>query len=224
MLFILAPRQTGRMLFTSPIRMIRTTEHLPQLMDGSIRLSNSRISRIPRHSSIQQDPIEYLPSFSFDPERKRFYFSVVIEPEVNGVRVLVAAIYQLIPDAPGYTRLWANSIGKMNNFYPGYYGSAKISQVKGGYLVVQVVPCYGCSPGGPSLVLVLNSATRAERVLGTIGNVNLDLDQNRVTYQQLVEKKVPCGTNGGEGCFSDSDGDYMFDYVPDGDILSADLP
>jgi hypothetical protein len=178
----------------------------------------------PQAFFIQQDPIEYLPSFSFDPERKRFYFSVVIEPEVNGVRVLVAAIYQLIPDAPGYTRLWANSIGKMNNFYPGYYGSAKISQVKGGYLVVQVVPCYGCSPGGPSLVLVLNSATRAERVLGTIGNVNLDLDQNRVTYQQLVEKKVPCGTNGGEGCFSDSDGDYMFDYVPDGDILSADLP
>lgn len=178
----------------------------------------------PQAFFIQQYKIEYLPSFSFDPEREHFYFSVVLMPEVNGVQIAVAAIYQLTPDAPGYTRLWANSIDKRNNFYPGYYGSASISQVNGGYLVVQVVPCYGCSPGGPNLVLVLNSATRAERVLGTVGNVNLDLDQNRVTYQQLVEKKVPCGSNGGESCFSDPDGDYMINYVPGGDVLSADLP
>jgi hypothetical protein len=135
---------------------------------------------------------------------------------------MVAAIYQLRPDAPGYTRLWANSISKMNNFYPGYYGSAKISQVQGGYLVVQVAPCYGCSPGGPSLVLVLNSATRAERVLGPVGNVNLDLDQNRVTYQEFVENKIPC--DGGENCVAADDGSYTIDYVPDGEILSADLP
>ena len=178
----------------------------------------------PQAFFIQQDTIIYLPSFSFDPERTHFFFSVVLAPEVNGVKIMVAAIYQLIPDAPGYTRLWANSIDKRNNFYPGYYGSAKISQVMDGYLVVQVAPCYGCSPGGPSLVLVLNSATRAERVLGTVGNVNLDLDQNRVTYQELVKNKIPCGPDGGPGCFSDTDGDYMFDYVPDGDILSADLP
>jgi hypothetical protein len=177
----------------------------------------------PQAFFIQQETIEYLRSFSFDPERERFYFAVVLMPEVNDVQVRVAAIYQIIPDAPGYIRLWANSIDKRNDFYPGYYGSAGILQVKGEYLVVQIAPCFGCSPVVPNLVLVLNSVTRAERVLGTVGNVNLDLDQNRVTYQELVEKKVPC--DGGENCFSDGNGGgYMINYVPGGDVLSADLP
>jgi len=147
----------------------------------------------PQAFFIQQDTIRHLSIFSFDPERERFYFSVIFEPEVNGAQVLVAAIYQFIPDAPGYIQLWANSISKMNNFYPGYHGSAGISQVKGEYLVVQVAPCYSCSPVCvPNLVLVLNSATRAERVLGPVSNVNLDLDQNRVTYQEFVENKITC--------------------------------
>ncbi|MFZ5858052.1 MAG: formylglycine-generating enzyme family protein [Chloroflexota bacterium] len=65
-------------------------------------------------------------------------------------------------------------------------GGVLISQVKEPYMELAILPCGGCSPCPPYGVLIINMETGAKKFLGTVGNVEIDLNQNLVSYQMLT--------------------------------------
>jgi hypothetical protein len=157
-------------------------------------------------------------NFIFDRSREQLYISLIFHDDA--VPMGRNSIYRMVLATHEYQEVWKNEVGTPNKYGENYLGNAILTQVKGNYLVMGIYPCYACDgTSSPSDIVLLNINTRAERVLGTIGNVSIDLAMNKVSYQNLVETKAVCG-DPSPVC---NDG-YQLIYTPAGDVIEESLP
>lgn len=157
-------------------------------------------------------------NFVFDREKAGLYVAVAAFDEAWPGGSAIATVYEVLPEAPGFRALWFNYIRGDSNRYSGYEGVAHVDQVQGNYMVISLMPCYGCEPHLPWLVLVNNTTSGAEKVLGQVGNVAIDIERRIVTYQNLAPVQTPCEPS--PGC----DNGYRTDYAPAGQVLEEALP
>ena len=78
------------------------------------------------------------------------------------------------------------------------------------------------APGG---VVVKNIQSGNEKVLGVVGDINLDLAGERITFKELQKAKVPCqkvDSKKDPNCFATDT--YKTGHVPSGKTLSQPLP
>lgn len=127
-------------------------------------------------------------------------------------------IYKVVLASHDYQVVWTNEI-RNGSRYGKFKGIASLSQAKGDYLVMGIGPCYGCEFSTPADSIVLNVSTRAELVLGSVGNISLDLDVGKVSFQHLVEVKATCEPS--PGCNDDG---FTTLYEPSGDGVEKKLP
>ncbi len=158
-------------------------------------------------------------NFVFDREKAALYVAVAAFDEAWPGGSGIATVYEVLPEAPGFRAVWFNYISGNSNRYSGYEGAAYVAQVQGDYVVISIMPCYGCEPYSPWLVLVYNTTSGAEKVLGEVGNVAIDIEQRIVTYQNLAPVQTPCEPS--PGCSNDG---YRTDYEPAGPVLEEALP
>ena len=188
---------------------------------GAVILSNNAEQRQPFEFKNLEDaqylftlPDEtFIRCVTFDDSRERLFFSLI-----SGVSRLRNDVYLFIPATHDYQKIWTNEMNKHSR-YVRHRGTASFAQVAGNYLVLAVSPCYACdgTTGWP-LMVVLNISTGAEKVLDGFGNVSVNLDTNKVSYQKLKETKNACDPS--PGC---NDG-YFLKYAPAGDFIEASLP
>ncbi len=153
-------------------------------------------------------------NFIFDRNREQVYVSFVFNAGAAGRN----SIYRVTLATHEAQEVWKNEIGAGSR-YGKYQGSATLIQAKGSYLVMGIAPCYGCDGTSvPSDTLLLNVSTGVEKVLGSAGNISVDPDTNKVSYQHLAETKTAC--DAGPGC---NDG-YETTYTPAGDMIEETLP
>ena len=152
---------------------------------------------------------------TFDASRERLFFSLI-----SGVSRLRNDVYLFTPATHDYQKIWTNEMNDTHSRYVRHRGTASFAQVAGNYLVLAVSPCYACdgTTGWP-LMVVLNISTGAEKVLDGFGNVSVNLDTNKVSYQKLKETKNACDPS--PGC---SDDGYFSTYAPAGDFIEGSLP
>lgn len=120
--------------------------------------------------------------------------------------------------------IWAHDL--FSDAYPRYHGAVVIEQVinpveagRDRYLILRLLPCYACEPYPPHAMLVLNVNTGKEVYLGKVGNVRVDLNEQRVTYQDLGVQRVKCDPS--PVCGDDGTAPV---YLPTGDLLKQPLP
>ena len=160
-----------------------------------------------------------LVNFVFDREKAGLYVAVAAFDEAWPGGSAIATVYEVLPEAPGFRAVWFNYIRGASNKYSGYEGVAHVDQVQGNSIVISLMPCYGCEPHLPWLVLVNNTTSGAEKVLGEVGNVAIDMERRIVTYQNLAPVQTPCEPS--PGCSNDG---YRTDYEPAGPVLEEALP
>ena len=158
-------------------------------------------------------------NFVFDREKAGLYVAVTAFDEAWPGGSAIATVYKGLPEAPSFRALWFNYIGGASNRYSGYGGIARVDQVQGNYMVMSITPCYGCEHDPVWLVLVYNTTSGAEKVLGEVGNVAIDMERRIVTYQNLAPVQTPCEPS--PGC---SNNGYRTDYEPAGPVLEEALP
>lgn len=125
-----------------------------------------------------------------------------------------------------WREIWTNEL--YDNTYTASDTAALIDQAVDpfdedgqGFLVLRVAPCCDGVLSQPHVMLVVNVATGQEVFLGEVGNVNLDLIDQVVSYQKLGTQRLKCGPDRVVGC--DQDG-YWTRYEPTGELLKQPLP
>ncbi len=151
----------------------------------------------------------FVTSFLFDGSHERLFVSLV-----SGFR---NDIYQFTPATRDYQKIWTNEMD--HSRYGSHKGLASFVQAAGNYLVLAVAPCDGCDGTTvPPIMVVLNISTGTEKALEGFGNVSVNVETNKVSYQKLEETKTACDPS--PGC---NDG-FISTYTPAGDVIEDSLP
>jgi len=103
--------------------------------------------------------------------------------------------------------------------FPGFDGGALIDEIVGHIVVLQLFDCVACDSFTPRAIVLLNGTTGNELYLGTVGDIQIDVAGNAVSYRKLRGSRVPCEPS--PGC--DNDGLRLV-YEPVGEMPTAQLP
>lgn len=93
------------------------------------------------------------------------------------------------------------------------------------YVVFQFLRGSPPPAGAPGGVVVKNIQSGSEKVLGTVGDINLDLAGEKITFKELQKIKMPCRKVDGKKdplCFATDT--YKTGFAPSGKTLSQPLP
>lgn len=128
---------------------------------------------------------DYL-SFKYNNSRNVLYISIV-EPEGEKI---VNKIYQTQMKSFVTKEIWRNEIG--SNKYSAK-GVAELIDVPGNkYLVVSMGQCYPCGGYQFPYTLILDIESKKEKFLGQVGNLKVDEEMQKVTYQKLSLSYESC--------------------------------
>lgn len=126
--------------------------------------------------------------------QNKLFVSIVVSNDSLGINQL----YEVDLITLNKKLLFSNDLAK----YPSNYlqnngvASAGLESDDAKYMLIYIAPCYACDGGGRSVTVVLNKETKAEKVLGYVGNVKFDLANKKVTYQNLEEYLEACSPVG----------------------------
>lgn len=115
---------------------------------------------------------------------------------------IISFVYKIDMSTGEFQEVWSSQ---------GTYSVLK--SVDGGYLEIQVRPCYACDDPTPSEVLIVNPTSGASLNLGQVVDVDLSIRDQLVYFRDLIE--VPCED---ESCY------IPIMWVPDEIYQSQPLP
>lgn len=84
------------------------------------------------------------------------------------------------------------------------------------YLVMRITACYACDEIGPGTVILSDISKGKEVLLPEVGNLQIDIPQNKVSYQEIIYDNSNCSSVTDHPCYGD--------YVPSGPVLTSELP
>lgn len=155
-------------------------------------------------------------NFKFDPTGRLMYVSLWY-PGADSAYSFLNQVIEINLDDLTSRILWTYQNG--DDRYPGFDGGALIDEIAGHIVVLRLFPCNACDAFTPHAIVLLNVATGNELYLGTVGDVQIEVAGNVVSYRNLAESRVPCEPS--PGC--DNDG-YRLVYEPAGEAPTAQLP
>ena len=126
------------------------------------------------------------------------------------------AIYQINPDINNISRIWEFKVDAKK--YPGAGGSIINNVIDDKYLIVDLVPCWGCESEPFANVLVNISTGNDKFFKPRIGNVHINTQNNVFTYQKLSPFQESCEP--GVGC----NNGLSTVYKPSGQTFTEQLP
>jgi hypothetical protein len=163
----------------------------------------------------ESEPIAY--NFRVDPVTHLIYLSsFYINPAIQ-IGYVKNPIIEIDQSSRTQRQVWLYETGQ--DKYPGYKGGGFLAQAMGGFLVLDLYPCFACDSYAPRPVLIVNTTTGAEQLLGLVGDVQLKVSDQVVEYRRLEPTRQKCDPNP----ICEADG-YMTIYEPAGEVISAPLP
>lgn len=187
------------------------------LLKGAIRLFN--------RPSIDGEII------SFAVEGNNMYFSTYNPGYQGGERT--TSIYKMDLSTKKPKLLWTNWLDSTRYQARNYIksqnladikGYVEIMKVEGNYMMLTMYGCAQCETGEAGR-LFINLNNMKEKIIsgGVNGNINMNVKEGKITYQELKETKIKCDEIHYERGF-ECEGGMTEGVEPSGDILSEPLP
>ncbi len=165
-------------------------------------------------------------SVTYNENKSKLYVSI----EESALYQREYKILQIDLLTNNYTILWFHKVidGKATDAYDSYTGSVYIDQIiNDSYIVFSLWMCTGCTPPPDRVSIILNVNTFEEKYLGLVGNIQVDIDTNSFTYQNLTPFEESCEGCFGPcyGCMTDEDGVFKKTVlIPSGAVITKTLP
>jgi hypothetical protein len=173
---------------------------------GEVYFANGYINEVYPFHQLQQPRLLFTLSDLAFWDEPHFDFTNPEALYVSGVRgevpEIVSFVYRIDMAAGEFEEVWSSQ---------GTY--SVLQSVDGGYLEINIRPCYACDDPSPSEVLIVNTISGSVLELGQVTDVALSLRDQAVYFRDLLQ--VPCED---ESCY------IPIRWVPDEIYQSQTLP
>lgn len=161
-------------------------------------------------------PIFSINSFIVNESKTIVYVSVNYTKVGSQYPDMLNSILQINTDGSSAKEIWSNNIG--SNKYSKGKGATYLEQVANDkYVTFNIGDCYACS-GSPVGTIVLNITTKNEKYYEMIGDLQLNLETNTLSYKKLSPFQESCEPS--PGC----DNGQRTVMKPAGQTFTENLP
>jgi hypothetical protein len=129
-------------------------------------------------------------SFQYFESEKIMYVSVIYYS--NG---FINDVYQIVDDGYQNKIIWSNVFNSDNHNRYGA-GPAYVKNISTkNFLILSLSNCYACSPSREKVIVVINTQTHKEKILGFADNIRLYPNNNSLSYEKMIAYKIKCDNN-----------------------------
>lgn len=198
----------------------KTSPYIGELqMAGGVRYAPFDFKKLQSPKRILTNsvkPISSINSFIVNKDKTIVYVSVNYTKGGSQYPDMLNSILQIKTDGSSAKEIWSNNIGSSK--YSKGKGATYLEQVANDkYVTFNIADCYACS-GSPVGTIVLNITTKNEKYYEMIGDVQLNLETNILSYKKLSPFQETCEPS--PGC----DNGQRTVMKPAGEILTDTLP
>lgn len=121
-------------------------------------------------------------------------------------------------------KIWDKSIPITEDNYDGFRGAGVGVKLIDSYAVIEVAPCHQCDEVSEYAYVVLDTDTNRERYVGKVGNIEIDLNNNKIMAKRMEKVEESCEYDPNAGMQRCSVKGTMSVYRPVGENVEFDLP
>lgn len=162
--------------------------------------------------------IQAIDSLKLNSAKTMLYVSLNLEEKTSSQYPdnLVNKVYQVNLSNLSSKEIWSNEVG--SNKYAGK-GAVYIDQIaEDKFVAMMLGDCYACGGHPPTKTIIVNIATKNEKYLDGVGDLQFNLKDNTVYYKKLSPVQEACEPS--PGC----DNGQRTVMKPDGQIYTEKLP
>ena len=156
------------------------------------------------------------------PNKKRTFVLFAIDKRPNE-----GVVYEIDTNTLKSKAIFSYGGKNLSEEFDLSYGPAEFINNTKQYVAFKISECIECSmydesPEEP--VVIVNTVTYKYKIMGLIGNITINEQEEIFTYQQLKEVEVSCEERGNVGWCIGKNGGSIKEYQPSGEILTESLP
>lgn len=162
--------------------------------------------------------IQAIDSLKLNNAKTMLYVSINLEEKTSSQYPdnLVNRVYQISLNNLSSKEIWSNEVG--SNKYAGK-GVAYIDQiVEDKFVSMKLGGCYACGGHTPTKTILMNIATKNEKYLDKVGDIQFNLKDNTFSYRKLSPVQEPCepspGCNNGQRTVMKPSGQVYTEQLP----------
>ncbi len=183
---------------------------------GSQPISYSTVQNPKKIFTYTNGQLQGVSNFVFDSTKSNVYINFLAILPGESYPNVTNYIYQIDLQSLQQKMVWSHVVG--DEKYQEKGATVIEAITNDSYMTLRIQGCYACGGGGSLGTLVLNLQTSSEKYLGSVGNLQFDLEKKTVAFQKETLYKEPCEP--GYGC----DNGFRDAYKPSGQIYTENLP